>query len=256
MGKFIVSRSAAGDRFRLFSDVGHTLAVSRQYATLDACKKGIASLITNAPHVPLVDSTAGEYGPNPKFEIVAAKKGFSFVLKSANGKSIVTSRSYATKKACLRAIAMLRTGVLSWEILFEGREGLVPLTMTLAQGPEREAPKSPHKTKKAKTAVAAPTCKEQVEEEIDTEPIDTAPFAPAPLEAKPTDVKPHTAPDASAAPTVQAALPSRGVTPRLIRLHPEKPQERPVAAPPPAPTPRREELSPPRRSLLQRIFKK
>ena len=70
MGKFIISRTAAGDRFILQTDRGYTLAVSRRYATLDACKKGIVSLIANAPTVPVRDLLSGERGPNPKFEIL------------------------------------------------------------------------------------------------------------------------------------------------------------------------------------------
>lgn len=41
MGQFIITRTPKGDRFQLKSDSGRTLAVSRHYATLDACKKGI-----------------------------------------------------------------------------------------------------------------------------------------------------------------------------------------------------------------------
>lgn len=134
MGKFIISRSLAGDRFLLQSDHGQTLAVSRHYATLDACKKGIASLIVNAPVMPVLDATVGEYGPNPKFEIVAGERGFAFLVKSANGKSVINSPDYATKKACLRAIAMLRRGVCDYEILFHSKEGFTPLTMKAPVG--------------------------------------------------------------------------------------------------------------------------
>ncbi len=144
MGRFIISRSAAGDRFILQSGNGQVLAVSKTYATLDACKKGIASLVVHAPIMPVRDLSAGEGGPNPKCEIVAAGKGFSYRVKAANGKVVITSVPYATKKACLRAVAMLRSGVADYEILFERQAGLVPLAMKMPAGVA--APRTPAKT--------------------------------------------------------------------------------------------------------------
>ena len=129
MGRFVITRSAAGDSFCLYAENGRALARSHDYATLDACKKGIASLIVNAPVISVVDATAGERGPNPKFEIVKVGEGVGFVLKSANGKSVVASPTYATKKACLRAISMLRTGVCDYEIYFMRRATAEPLQM-------------------------------------------------------------------------------------------------------------------------------
>ena len=72
MGRFILSRDASGVRFLLESDTGRTLAVSKQYATLDAAKKGICSLVYYAPIIPLIDTTVGESAPNPKFELLQA----------------------------------------------------------------------------------------------------------------------------------------------------------------------------------------
>ena len=86
MGRFIISRTAAGERFLLQSTNGQVLAVSRIYATLDACKKGIASLIVHAPIMPVRDLTVGQGGPNPKCEIVASGTGFAYRVKAANGK--------------------------------------------------------------------------------------------------------------------------------------------------------------------------
>ena len=87
MSRFIISRGALGVRFLLKADNGRTLAVSKYYATLDACKKGICSLTFYAPIAPLVDATVGEYGANPKFEITKGESGgYCYALKSANGK--------------------------------------------------------------------------------------------------------------------------------------------------------------------------
>ena len=254
MGQFIISRSAAGDRFSLRSDSGRILAVSRNDATLDACKKGIASLIVNAPVIPVLDATVGEYGRNPKFEIVAAGTGFTFLMKSANGKSVLTSPAYATKKACLRAISMLRRGVADYEILFYTKEGLTPLTMKPPRGAA------------AKPALPKPLLPPEA---------DKPPFAPEPIEAEsfpdeaeqPQDacdeVSPATQeqqiPTPSKAellketpsPLVAAQTPKEvPVTPRLIRL-----EKSPKAAPARARTrvPQKPSVA---RELLSKLFKK
>ena len=198
MGKFIITRSAAGDRFSLVSESGRTLAVSRHYATLDACKKGIASLIINAPLMPVVDATLGEYGPNPKFEIVSATGGVAYLVKSPNGKTVITSPDYATKKACLRAISMLRTGVLDVEILLYNKARYTPIVMKALDGITPQPP------------VADPTPSEEP-------PVEDS--APTPRFADPTPEAPVATP------------PARPVgTPRLIRLQPKAPScERPTA---------------------------
>ena len=220
MGKFIISRSAAGDRFSLQSDIGHTLAVSRDYATLDACKKGIASLIVNAPVIPVLDATVGEYGPNPKFEIVAAEGGFAFLMKSANGKSVLHSPAYATKKACLRAIAMLRRGVANYEILFYTKEGLTPLTMK----PPRDAAAKPA----ADPAPAVIRRKKTVEQTPRTPVAEPQPFleeeepfadlADMPDAVEESSVLPPVAAEVKVEPQPTPAAPA--VKPRLIRLQP------------------------------------
>lgn len=129
MGRFILSRDASGVRFLLESDTGRTLAVSKQYATLDAAKKGICSLVYYAPIIPLIDTAAGESAPNPKFELLQEKDGFAYAMKSANGKVVIAAGGFATRKACLRAIAMLRTGVQGAEVLLAKPAGFSPLTV-------------------------------------------------------------------------------------------------------------------------------
>ena len=129
MGCFIISRTPSGDRFLLQSEAGRTLITSKDYATLDACKKGICSLVYYAPIAPVVDTSAGEYGPNPKIEITAGADGLYYDLRSANGKSVVQDGPFATKKACLRAVAMLRTGVQGAEVFFARPAGFERLTV-------------------------------------------------------------------------------------------------------------------------------
>lgn len=221
MSKFLISRTADGVCFSLLADNGRRLAASRTYATLDACKKGIASLIVNAPTVPLFDSSAGEYGANPKFEIVADGEGFGFLLKSANGKSVITSSRYATKKACLRAVAMLRSGVVGAVVLLRQNGTDVPVVMTAhlaAVGVTEGALATPAV---AARSVAAPTpfseATDAVASDADTGVADTdgdgemldAPDAP-PCEPPVTQ--------GSIRPVF--AAPEGAAVPRLVRLQP------------------------------------
>lgn len=241
MGKFIITRTAAGDSFCLQSDTGHTLAVSRRYATLDACKKGIASLIVNAPVMPVRDATAGERGPNPKFEIVSGERGFLFLVKSPNGKTVITSQSYATKKACLRAIAMLRRGVLEYEILFHTREGYTPLTMKVPNGAVGR-PAAP-KASKVPTPPASVTQPLPQEDEVWIEDAEVD------LDVAPV---PEVAAVPQAPKTPPAPVPQ---TPRLIRLQPtdraEQPSNRGAARQPQA----KKSASAVSRGILGRLFK-
>lgn len=257
MGKFIISRSAAGDRFSLQSDIGHTLAVSRDYATLDACKKGIASLIVNAPVIPVLDATAGEYGPNPKFEIVAAEGGFAFLMKSANGKSVLHSPAYATKKACLRAIAMLRRGVANYEILFYTREGLTPLTMKPPRGAAAKPAADPApaviRGQEPSITLAKAPVRPLLEEE---EPLAELADIPDVTEDSAASARVAAAIKAEPQPTPTAPPATTAVTPRLIRLQPTQ-----KAAVPPAATPAKQQTSSTkeaakRRGIFGIIFKK
>lgn len=240
MGKFIVSRTAAGDRFILQTELGYTLATSRVYATLDACKKGIASLVANAPTVPVRDVTAGERGPNPKFEITATEGAYRFVLKSANGRSVIESGSFATKKACLRAISMLRTGVASAEVLFEQKGGLVPLQIKALE------------SERSETAISVPQGAPAVQEPPQTadEPLfDAVPAEELPeAEAPEADV---TAEAEVATPPAPTAPPA----PRLVRVKPAPVSTKPktIFAPARKPTPPK---PPKKRSLLDILLKK
>ncbi len=212
MGRFIISRSAAGERFLLQSDAGRVLCVSREYATLDACKKGIASLIKFAPTAPLVDSTAGERGANPKFELTATEGGFAFELKSANGKSVIASGVYATKKACLRAVSMLRSGVVGAELFFSRPAGLQPLKMQVESATQRkpELPKKPAALRVAASAAATETQGAPANSETMPVLAQTVP---------PLDTVPHSVSSPVATPKAEAAQ-STAVVPRLIRLTP------------------------------------
>ena len=223
MGQFIITRTPKGDSFCLKSDSGRTLAVSRHYATLDACKKGIATLIINAPLMPVVDATVGEYGKNPKFEMVSAEGGFAYLAKSPNGKTVIASPAYATKKACLRAISMLRSGVLNFEILFYNREGYTPIVMKALNGisPKPISVEPPKTDSSAKALLA--------------EAPDDAVKAPVEAPAAPQRA-PESGPERSPA------------VPRLIRLQPT-----PKA---PDKAPEKSESGKSRYGIFDKIFKK
>ena len=129
MGRILVSRTAAGVTFLVESAIGQTVAVSKTYANLDACKKGIVSLKTLLPTLPVVEKRGGERVPNPKCEIVCGERGVTYLVKSVNGKTVLASPAYATKKACLRAFSMLKHSVEEGEVLLDRCATLVPLTV-------------------------------------------------------------------------------------------------------------------------------
>ena len=116
-------------RFVLLSDKGRALATSALYATVDACKKGICSLALYAPTAPLTDVTEGARGGNPKIEITERDGAFFYAVKSRNGKSVLCSAPHKTRKACLRAVSMLREGVKGARVCLATPQGELPLTV-------------------------------------------------------------------------------------------------------------------------------
>lgn len=190
MGCFVISQTATGVRFLLRSDAGQTLAVSKNYASLDTCKKGIRSLITILPGAPVVNLTAGERGPNPKCEIDGEEGAYVYRYKSSNGKVVIESHPVQTEKAALRAIAMLKEAVQEPKMMFWQKEGYVPLKLGLPTG-----------DKKAASAAKAPARGAERQEEVNRPvtlpgdfplPADSvpgweedAPAMPAPVKTEP-----------------------------------------------------------------------
>ena len=129
MGRFLMMREGECYRFVLLSDKGRALAASAPYATADACKKGICSLALYAPTAPLTDATAGERSGNPKIEITEQNGALFYAVKSRNGKSVLRSAPHKTRKACLRAVAMLREGVKGASVSLATEQGEIPLTV-------------------------------------------------------------------------------------------------------------------------------
>ena len=127
MNRFILTRTEAGVQFTLRSHTDRVLAVSKPYATLDACKKAIRALMQHAPTSPVVE--AGISHSNPKFELAVGDEGCFYELKAPNGKTVLSAGPFATKKACLRALSMLRTGVQDATVWLEQYRTLLPLTI-------------------------------------------------------------------------------------------------------------------------------
>lgn len=86
--KFEIFVDKSGDhRFRLTAKNGQAILASQGYKSKDTCKKGIASVRTNAPN-------------DDRYERAVASNGqHRFVLKAANSKTIGTSELYKTEAA-------------------------------------------------------------------------------------------------------------------------------------------------------------
>ncbi len=209
MGCFVISQTATGVRFLLRSDAGQTLAISKNYASLDTCKKGIRSLITILPGAPVVNLTAGERGPNPKCEIDGEEGAYVYRYKSSNGKVVIESRPVQTEKAALRAIAMLKEAVAEPKMMFWQKEGYVPLKLGLPTGD-----KKPSSVAKAPTRGAK---KQEVNRPVTLPgdfliPADSvpgweedAPTVPAPVKTEPVKTPAPAKPKAPAAKTAEPA---------------------------------------------------
>ena len=58
MGKFVISQAKNGVKFNLKAANGEVIACSQVYKDEKYCRKGIASVINNAPVAPIEDQTA------------------------------------------------------------------------------------------------------------------------------------------------------------------------------------------------------
>ena len=111
MGKFIIKETKTGIKFDLKAANGEVIATSEVYAAEASCRKGIASVIKNAPIANIEDQTADNYEvqKHPKFEIYLDKGGeFRFRLKATNGQIIAVSEGYKTMRICKNGIASVQ----------------------------------------------------------------------------------------------------------------------------------------------------
>ena len=95
MGKFIIKETKTGIKFDLKAANGEVIATSEVYAAEASCRKGIASVIKNAPIANIEDQTADNYEvqKHPKFEIYLDK---------------AVSEGYKTMRSCKNGIASVQ----------------------------------------------------------------------------------------------------------------------------------------------------
>ena len=122
MGKFVIRTVKTGVMFNLKAGNGEIIATSEVYTTEAACRKGIASVIKNAPIAALEDQTVEGFKTekHPKFEIYTDKKGeFRYRLKAKNGQIIAVGESYKAKKSVLNGVESVRKNAAEGNIVKE-----------------------------------------------------------------------------------------------------------------------------------------
>ena len=77
MGKFVISQAKNGVKFNLKAANGEVIASSQVYKDEKYCRKGIASVINNAPVAPIEDQTVEGFTPckHPKFYVYKENAG-------------------------------------------------------------------------------------------------------------------------------------------------------------------------------------
>ncbi|MBR4658506.1 MAG: YegP family protein [Clostridia bacterium] len=120
MGKFIIKNTNTGIKFDLKANNGEVIATSEVYKAEASCRKGIASVIRNAPIAPVEDQTVDgfEKQKHPKFEVYTDKAGeFRFRLKARNGEIIATSEGYKSMPSCLNGIDSVKRNAVDSPIV-------------------------------------------------------------------------------------------------------------------------------------------
>ena len=109
-------------KFNLKAANGEVIASSQVYKDEKYCRKGIASVINNAPVAPIEDQTVEGFTPckHPKFEVYKDKAGeFRFRLKATNGQIIATGEGYKAMAGCKRGIESIKKNVVDAKIIVE-----------------------------------------------------------------------------------------------------------------------------------------
>ena len=122
MGKFVIRKTNTGVKFDLKATNGEVIATSEVYASEASCKKGIASVIKNAPVAAVEDQTVEGFAKekHPKFEVYADKAGeFRFRLKATNGQVIAVSEGYKAMKSCMNGIESVKKNAQDSAIVTE-----------------------------------------------------------------------------------------------------------------------------------------
>lgn len=119
MGKFVIRKTNTGIKFDLKAGNGEVIATSEVYTSPAACKKGLASVIRNAPIAAVEDQTAEGFKveKHPKFEIYTDKAGeFRFRLKAKNGQIIAVSEGYKAMASCVNGIESVKKNAAEGKI--------------------------------------------------------------------------------------------------------------------------------------------
>ena len=120
MGKFEILQTKTGVKFNLKAGNGEVIASSQVYKAERYCRKGIASVIANAPKAAVEDQTVEGFkvAKHPKFEIYKDKAGeFRFHQKNTNGKVIVTGEGYKAMHGCKNGIESIRKNSVDAKII-------------------------------------------------------------------------------------------------------------------------------------------
>ena len=122
MGKFVIRKTNTGIKFNLKASNGEIIATSEVYTSEAGCRKGVASVIKNAPVANVEDQTVEGFVPakHPKFEIYVDKAGeFRFRLKATNGEIIAASEGYKAMASCVNGIESVRKNAAEGKIEVE-----------------------------------------------------------------------------------------------------------------------------------------
>ena len=125
MGKFVIRTVKTGIMFNLKAGNGEVIATSEVYTTEAACRKGIASVIKNAPIAAVEDQTVEGFQKekHPKFEVYLDKAGeFRYRLKATNGQIIAVGESYKAKASVMNGIESVKKNAAEGNIVKEEKK--------------------------------------------------------------------------------------------------------------------------------------
>ena len=122
MGKFVIRKVKTGIMFNLKAGNGEVIATSEVYNTEASCRKGIASVVRNAPIAALENQTVEGFQKEkcPKFEVYTDKAGeYRFRLKATNGQIIAVGEGYKALASCLNGIESIRKNAAENKVVKE-----------------------------------------------------------------------------------------------------------------------------------------
>ena len=122
MSKFVIRETNTGVKFDLKATNGQVILTSEVYTTEAACRKGIESIMKNAPAANVENQTEEGYETltHPKFEMYEDKAGeFRFRLKATNGQIIAVSEGYKAEASCLNGIESVKKNAPEAPVVIE-----------------------------------------------------------------------------------------------------------------------------------------